>query len=163
MTKHSLCILLFAIGSLTGAWAGDHCVMTSHGCLALNPDVTEATAEQTICSPGYTKLVRPGTAYTNGVKHKLMREQGIPSERAGDYELDHVVPLTLGGHPRQLSNLMLQPWEGDHGAKVKDKLEVRLKNAVCKGRMSLTEAQTCIAENWETCQGKHPGRKSQKR
>jgi hypothetical protein len=122
--------------------------------------VTQETIGETICHAGYAKQVRPGTVYTNGVKQKLMRQQGIPLERAGDYELDHVVPLTLGGNPRQLSNLMLQPWEGDHGAKVKDKLEVRLKSAVCRGRMSLREAQSCIAENWESCQDQHPGRRT---
>ena len=45
--------------------------------------------------------------------------------RIGDYELDHLVPLALGGHLRKLSNLMLQPWEGEHSTKAKDVLEVR--------------------------------------
>jgi hypothetical protein len=146
----------FALGtalalSALNALSAETCVATTHGCLALNPDVTVETLNDTICKAGYTRLVRPATSYTNGVKRKLMREQGIAAYRAREFELDHIVPLSLGGHPRKLSNLMLQRWDGPDGAKTKDKLEVRLKNAVCRGRVSLTEAQSCIAEDWRAC------------
>jgi hypothetical protein len=80
------------------------CIKTNHGCIALNPDVDEGTIDVTICVPSYTRSVRPATSYTNGVKKKLMREAGIDAARIGDYELDHIVPLALGGHPRKLSN-----------------------------------------------------------
>jgi hypothetical protein len=43
----------------------------------LNPDVTPATQGQTICSSGYTKTVRPSTSFTNGIKKRLFREQGM--------------------------------------------------------------------------------------
>ena len=73
---------------------------------------------------GYTKLVRPSTSYTNGIKRKLMREQGIDfDQHAAEYELDHIVPLAHGGHPRSIHNFRLQYWEGG-GVKAKDKLEV---------------------------------------
>lgn len=45
----------------------------------LNADVTQETIQQTICVPSYTATVRPSTNYTNGVKFKLMREQGVPA------------------------------------------------------------------------------------
>ena len=128
------------------------CMQTSHGCIALNPDVTSDTIARTICVGGYTKSVRPGTSYTNGVKAKLIREQGIEPSRMGDYELDHLVPLAVGGHPRKLSNLMLQPWYGENSATEKDKLEVRLQHLVCSHRISLEAAQHCIAENWKSCE-----------
>ena len=79
----------------------------------LNPDVTPATLSQTICRAGYTKTVRPSTSFTNGIKMRLFREQAKDSEtEKASYELDHIVPLALGGHPRNLHNLALQPWEG---------------------------------------------------
>jgi len=134
------------------------CIKTTHGCIALNPDVDEDTIDKTICVSGYTKSVRPATSYTNGVKKKLMREAGIDTVRIGDFELDHIVPLTLGGHPRKLSNLMLQPWEGEHGAKSKDILEVRLQSLVCHGTLDLTDAQVCIARDWEACALQYPKR-----
>jgi hypothetical protein len=134
------------------------CISTTHGCIALNPDVDEETIDRTICRSGYTKVVRPSTSYTNGVKKKLMREAGIDAARIGDYELDHIVPLELGGHPRKPSNLMLQPWEGEHGAKAKDTLETRLKSLVCRGNLDLTDAQVCIARDWEACALQYPRR-----
>jgi hypothetical protein len=134
------------------------CIQTTHGCIALNPDVDEDTIDRTICKSGYTKSVRPATSYTNGVKKKLMREAGIDAARIGDYELDHIVPLTLGGHPRKLSNLTLQQWDGEHGAKMKDLLEERLHQIVCHGRLDLTDAQVCIAQDWEACAAQHPRR-----
>jgi hypothetical protein len=132
------------------------CIKTTHGCVALNPDVDEDTIDETICVSGYTKSVRPASSYTNGVKKKLLREAGIDEARIGDYELDHIVPLALGGHPRKLSNLMLQPWEGAHGAKSKDGLEVRLQSLVCHGTLDLTDAQVCIARDWEACARQYP-------
>jgi len=132
------------------------CINTASGCIALNPDVDEDTIDLTICVAGYTKSVRPATSYTNEVKKKLMREAGIDAAKISDYELDHIVPLALGGHPRKLSNLMLQPWEGQHGAKAKDTLEVRLHSLVCHGKLDLTDAQVCIAQDWEACAVQYP-------
>jgi hypothetical protein len=100
---------------------------------------------------GYTKSVRPATSYTNGVKRKLLREAGIDEVRIGDFELDHLIPLAVGGHPRKLSNLMLQPWDGERGAHRKDALERRLQIKVCRGEMGLVEAQQCIAQDWTAC------------
>jgi hypothetical protein len=125
----------------------------------LNTDVRQETIAETICTPGYTKSVRPATSYTNGVKLKLMREQGIDSGRAREFELDHREPLELGGHPRNIHNLQLQPWDGADGAHAKDRLEHRLHRMVCKGKISLTEAQACIWDDWQACAASHPGRR----
>ncbi len=127
------------------------CIETTHGCISENPDVTQETIEQTICVSGYTKTVRPSTSYTNGVKRKLLREAGIDESLTGQYELDHIIPLGVGGHPRKLSNLMLQPWYGEKGAHRKDGLERRLQGMVCRGDLSLLDAQRCIAEDWVAC------------
>lgn len=66
---------------------------------AVNEDVTQANIDRTICVPGWTSTVRPSTDFTNGVKAKLLREQGLPANEAARYELDHVIPLALGSHP----------------------------------------------------------------
>jgi len=39
--------------------------------------VGQTSIQQTICVPGWTVSVRPSTSYTNGLKLKLMREQGL--------------------------------------------------------------------------------------
>jgi len=116
---------------------------------ALNADVRQDTIQQTICVPGYTASVRPSTTYTNGVKLKLVRERGLPASAASDFELDHRAPLALGGHPRNPQNLMLQPWEGPDGAKVKDRLERRLQQLVCAGKLLLDDARRAIYFDWQ--------------
>lgn len=133
------------------AAADQPCVQTRHGCISLNPDVTAQTLAGTICRSGYTRSVRPASSYTQAIKKKLLREAGLSESLRRDYELDHIVPLALGGHPRKLTNLALQPWDGEHGATRKDLLEVRLQRLVCHGQLALHAAQVCIAEDWEAC------------
>jgi hypothetical protein len=126
---------------------------------ALNSDVRQETLQKTICVPGYAASVRPSTTYTNGVKMKLARERELPLGSAKEYELDHRVPLALGGHPRSLANLQLQPWEGDDGAKRKDAFERHLRTLVCSGRLSLRDAQRDIYFDWPGAARRHLGSK----
>ena len=116
---------------------------------ALNPDVRQETIQQTICVPGYAASVRPSTSYTTGVKAKLLRERAQDLSAASSYELDHRVPLALGGHPRNLRNLELQLWDGEAGAKKKDRLERRLQVLVCRGKVALQAAQRLMYFDWQ--------------
>jgi hypothetical protein len=124
---------------------------------ALNADVTDSTIQQTICVAGWTATVRPSTIYTNSVKAKLLREHGLPAANAAQFELDHLIPLALGGHPRQIDNLWLQPWYGDWSARRKDQLEVKLKNQVCAAALSLAEARRAIADDWRAAWVRYVG------
>lgn len=114
----------------------------------LNPDVRADTIMTTICVAGYTAMVRPSASFTNGVKLKLLREAGLTPANASNFELDHRVPLALGGHPRALANLRLQRWEGPEGAKEKDRLEKRLQTLVCAGTVPLEEARSATYWDW---------------
>ena len=116
----------------------------------LNPDVRQANVQETICVSGYTATVRPSTTYTNGVKAKLLRELGLPPADAAKYELDHRIPLALGGHPRNPHNLALQLWAGEAGAKQKDQLERRLQVMVCAGQERLDTARAAIFLDWQS-------------
>ena len=122
---------------------------------ALNPDVRPDTIDQTICVTGYTASVRPSTTYTNGVKRKLLRDIGIDSANASQYELDHVIPLAIGGHPRSVLNLKLQPWDGENGAKKKDRLEKQLQRLVCSHQLGLRDAQAAIYTDWQAAYGRY--------
>jgi hypothetical protein len=73
---------------------------------------------------------------------------GIPyPEPAGTYELDHLVPLELGGDNAN-RNLWPEPAAPVPGFHQKDELENYLHDAVCAGRMQLSDAQAGIAANW---------------
>jgi hypothetical protein len=82
------------------------------------------------------------------VKRQAYSEYGIASHRPGDYEVDHLISLELGGS-NSLRNLWPQsyrtrPWN----AHVKDRLENELHAEVCAGKIPLKTAQRDIARNW---------------
>ena len=60
-------------------------------------------------------------------------------------ELDHRIPLSLGGAPLERANLELQPWDE---APEKDHKEACLSRAVCAGRLTLNEARARIWRDW---------------
>jgi hypothetical protein len=113
---------------------------------AMNPAVTPATIAVTICTRGWTATIRPPVSVTQPIKLERMRAYGVSEETA--YELDHLIPLELGGAPRDLRNLWPEPWNGPENAHVKDATENAAKAAVCAGTLLLADAQTQIAADW---------------
>ena len=103
----------------------------------LNPDVTQATIQTTICKAGWTKTIRPPTDYTNALKLKQMREYGV-SGSPTQYQEDHLISLELGGHPTDPRNLWPEPYPR---ASDVDSIENDLNAKVCSGRLSLESAQ----------------------
>jgi hypothetical protein len=119
---------------------------------AFNPDVTQATISSTICVPGWTKTVRPPSSYTTRLKNTqkiAYGEQDIPNS---GLEEDHLVPLELGGAPRDPNNLWPEPREGyvpaGETAGDKDTEENALKRQVCAGSISLAAARAQIIADW---------------
>jgi hypothetical protein len=112
-----------------------------------NPAVTQETIETTICVPGWTRGARPPSSYARRVKIALVRELEIPQDMLGDFELDHRIPLSLGGAPYEPANLELQPWDE---AVEKDRKEACLARAVCAGRLALDEARRRIWSDWRS-------------
>jgi hypothetical protein len=111
---------------------------------AFNRAVTQATIRSTICTKGWTATVRPPVSYTEPIKKRLAAAAGVTNLSA--YELDHLVPLELGGAPSDPNNLWLQPWAGTYGATQKDLAESRLNHAVCSGTMTLDQARSLIVQ-----------------
>ena len=98
-----------------------------------------------VCVSGYAGSVRN---VTHDQYVAVYGEYGIPyPEPAGTYELDHLVPLELGGDNSD-RNLWPEPASPIPGFHQKDELENYLHDAVCGGRMSLGDAQRGIASNW---------------
>jgi hypothetical protein len=114
---------------------------------AVDPRVTQDNIKNTICKLGYTKTVRPPVSYTGPLKVKLMKSYGIKGSLK-DYELDHLIPLEVGGNPTDVKNLWPESWHGNNTASMKDKFENYLHKQVCSGIMDLKTAQNEIATNW---------------
>ncbi len=114
---------------------------------AIDPRVTQRNIQNTICRRGYTASVRPPFEYTNVMKHRLMRVYCVRGS-IHDYELDHLIPLELGGCPDCEANLWPQPRNVSPGAAEKDEVEDYLHHQVCSGLLPLAEAQREIASDW---------------
>ncbi|MFE7191437.1 hypothetical protein [Kitasatospora sp. NPDC057541] len=115
-----------------------------------NGAVTQATIGSTICVAGWTATVRPPTSYTNPLKAQGIVDYGYSDTNMADYEEDHLVPLELGGAPRDPGNLWPEPHSGTKNSSTKDGVETKLKNAVCGGVITLAAARTAIRTNWTT-------------
>ena len=125
---------------LAPAAAEDHQRAPVRG--AVDRHVIQATIHHTICQRGYTAQVRPPRKVTDAIKRRLVN--GLPGPPQ-DYELDHLIPLGLGGHPTSPNNLWLQNWAE---AAMKDRDELRLHREVCAGRMTLEQAQHEMVTTW---------------
>ena len=123
------------------------------GCMAHNalPDsactpgaiFATATTNQ-ICQSGYSSSVRNVPV---SEKQQVYDEYGITSHYPGEYEVDHLISLELGGS-NDIANLWPEAASPTPGFHQKDQVENYLHDQVCSGAMSLKEAQTEIATNW---------------
>ena len=97
-----------------------------------------------ICVTGYASSVRNVTIET---KEEVYAGYHITSHVAGQYEVDHLIPLELGGS-NSIRNLWPEPAEPEPGFHQKDLLENRLHELVCARSLDLATAQHAIAMNW---------------
>ena len=119
-----------------------------------NPNVTLSD----ICN-GTTKGRRSVTAATRA---KVLRDYGVPTVTTDDYELDHLIPLSIGGD-NSAANLWPQPAPDYHR---KDRLEVELQRLVCVAWRTLTpvaaaavlaQEQKEIADDWVAAEQHYSG------
>lgn len=114
----------------------------------LTPGDTYPTiTKEIICSPTFhTKALR---SVRSDTKKKVYKAYGLDSDEPPcPCEMDHLIPLSLGGSNRR-SNLwpqseITEPWNSHR----KDKLENKLHNEVCTGKVELEAAQQEIAADW---------------
>lgn len=115
----------------------------------LTPGATLPVTKADICIPGYAKRVRNVPV---AVKRRVYRLYGVLHPAPGEYEVDHLISLELGGS-NDIKNLFLEPYFLDvggleEGAHEKDRLENRLHRLVCTDQLSLQDAQHMISTDW---------------
>ena len=94
---------------------------------------------------GYSAKVRDVPI---AVKRQVYASYGIAHWAKGEYEVDHLIPLSLGGS-NSTKNLwpesyLTSPWN----AHVKDQLEYKLLTLVRAGKVDMKAAQQAIASDW---------------
>ena len=120
----------------------------------LTPGAVRVVSQNVLCTTS-TKLVRHTTTQT---KQEVYAEYGIKPKRDANctgvahscYEIDHLIALTDGGADVK-DNLWPQLYDGLNNAHDKDKLEVKLHSLICSNKITMQDAQTCIAKDWIAC------------
>ena len=96
-----------------------------------------------ICLNYYSKLL---VAIPDDTVSAVYKEYNITSHKIHEYEIDHFIPLALGGN-NNISNLWPQP-KSYPGYQEKDFVQLYLRNQVCAGNLSLEEARADITNDW---------------
>jgi len=116
----------------------------------LTPGAVVTSDPEVFCHAGYSRSVR----HTSGrVKHEVYWTYEI-DRRTGHYEMDHLIPLALGGADVP-ANLWPEDYDNEWGAEAKDRLEWRLVQLVCGRALDAKQAQRDIATDWIAAYGKY--------
>lgn len=107
-------------------------------------DIFKNASKNNICSVGYTKTVR---RVSKGLKRYVLELYGLEETESKHYEIDHFISLELGGN-NDIENLWSQSYDIIWNARVKDKLENKLRKMVCSGVITLEQAQKEISDDW---------------
>jgi hypothetical protein len=98
-----------------------------------------------ICDVPYERPSMP-----NGKRDAILTSYGLPAGTHPDFELDHLIPICLGGSD-DVSNIWPQPRrtiEPKWNAEAKDRLERKLCEMVCADQLKIDDAQEAIAKDW---------------
>lgn len=107
-------------------------------------DIFPSATKSVVCKKGYASSVRN---VPESEKQQDYASYGITHHSTGQYEVDHLVSLELGGS-NDISNLWPELASPTPGFHQKDLVENYLHSQVCSGAISLQQAQIEIATNW---------------
>lgn len=143
----------------TGRWIGvAACMAAGMGAAqardlpdpVLTPGETRAVSAQALCAPGGVPEPAPRDVqeiFDIYVAYGLEGPGDGYCAAAGGCELDHLVSLGLGGAD-SAANLWPQPLGGEWSVHRKDRLEAVLRERVCRGDLTLAEAQAALRGDW---------------
>jgi hypothetical protein len=120
--------------------------------MTLSPGDVRTTDTAVVCDKSQsTKSIRNVSGST---RQRIFTVYGLANKRdkwcntEQGCEVDHIVPLELGGSNRDI-NLFVQAYSGIvWNAHVKDKLENEVHKRVCAGRLDLVESQKRMSTDW---------------
>jgi hypothetical protein len=119
----------------------------------LTPGAIRTVDSAEICSHGTRELRHWDRARDD----RIMAEYGLPTGPHPDWEIDHLIPLGIGGADDE-ANLWPEPRrsvEPTWNAERKDRLEWKLRELICDGQLDVHEAQRIMAEDWTEAYAKY--------
>lgn len=118
---------------------------------ATDPEVNQANIKDSICKVTHftwTEAHMPPRDFLQNIEKEQLKQYGYTDPSMQHYQMDHLIPLSLGGSPTDLRNIWPQVLVTKWSARRKDYLEEHLHDMVCKNQISLKEAQEQIRSNW---------------
>jgi hypothetical protein len=119
----------------------------------LTPGAIRTTNVIEICSAGTRDLRH----WSRERDDHIMLEYGLPAGAHPSFEVDHLIPLGLGGGDDD-KNLWSEPRrniEKEWPAERKDGLEWKLRDLVCSGAVDIHVAQRAIKDDWIAAYQQH--------
>ena len=133
------------------AWAGSTVVPDP----TLTPGVVRTTDAAVICAAGTRQLRH----WSRERDDRILAEYGLPSGPHPSFEIDHLIPLGIGGADDD-KNLWPEPrrsLEPQWNAETKDRLEWKLRDLICIGQIDVGEAQKATADDWTEAYRRYVG------
>ena len=141
-------LLIVLVGGLAGACASTPPPAAIGSAVMPDPTLTPGGVASTdineICTSGYARRSRD---VSTGTKNAVYAEYHVATHRPGDYEVDHLVPLGIGGS-NDIKNLWPQPTDPRPGRLEKDDLEDELHKRICDRSVDVRTAQRDVAADW---------------
>ncbi len=133
--------LLFALLFAAPAFARDNAPDPK-----LTPGKVETSDLALVCKHGYSEKVRRTTPE---MKQQVYRAYGFKTkESRKGYKIDHLVPLALGGAD-SVKNLWPSNKKAEkYSAGAKDRLELKVREMVCRKELGVKEGQRLFLTNW---------------
>jgi hypothetical protein len=119
----------------------------------VTPGETRPIALSEVCKTQQAEVVRNISTET---RNQVLATYGIKPWKTAEFEVDYLITPDLGG-AESMRNLWPQPYSARWNAKVKDRLEQRLHDLVCAGKVDLSTAQRDIASDWIGAYKKYVG------
>jgi hypothetical protein len=119
---------------------------------SITPGAVRTTDTNEICAHSTRELRHWDRARDD----RVMAEYGLPGGPHPDWEIDHLIPLGIGGADSD-ANLWPEPRrtvEPVWNAEAKDRLEWKLRDLICSGQLDVADAQRMMAEDWVEAYGR---------
>jgi hypothetical protein len=148
-------LLLPALLVSTAAAAQDVAPIPNH---QLTPGSVRTTDIAEICANGTVGLRH----WSRERDNQIMLEYGLMPGPHPDFEVDHLIPLGIGGSDDD-RNLWPEPrrsLEPIFNAEAKDRLEWKLRELVCSGSLAVRVAQQAIRDDWTNAYRKYVNKRA---
>jgi len=125
-----------------------------------DPEVSGANIKESICKVTHftwTEGHMPPRSFLQAIEREQLKVYGYQDSDINHYQMDHLIPLSLGGNPTDPKNIWPQVLITKWSARRKDYLEEVLHDKVCKGEVTLQDAQEQIRTNWIDAYKKYIG------